>query len=823
MNPGTLRPQLPGVVLLLLAGSFWTDFSAAQCTLSVATRKFEGAERTIVTMENPRILVEVVPELEGRISRYVDKSKSSTAFEWLDDCPYHYGGRWEGKPFTHRIQSKGPQRAAVTVIGGGKVSVGLLRGLLGVNLSSPLDLAIERTMSIEADSTRLRMDVKITNTGEGIAPTFRYMVHAVYGQVPPMAGGRAFWFLPTAGGVEFFDQVRGGKEMGASAGSGGAPLDHPFSRFLPGRKADKPRYEAQGWGAALTSAGPTFIYYDPKEFDFMQYWFGGDAQWHLTFEPHTRPVDLKPGESVTCSFTLAYDSADVPFNTPTVAYERPTVPEVVLQGGNLKLQARATTVQNKPEQVRAVLEVKDPKGQPLLSANVGGELQPFAFTELSAEARIPEGAALGAYAWKMLAGDGRELASGKFEVVTAEELTKRQMALATAELRGKLDELNKKYQEKDRDFRKLTELWRDGANLALRLSDRDVWPETPPAGAILGYRRGAVAVLGRWREKESPRVKTLAPAPIPAWPANAEALLALLKNERLRVRDVAPDGLGTGLLALVVDAAKKRADIVHLTDRGIARRFGRFAEKPGENDATLGAEARAIAVDADGQVWVATNAWGPTSVFKRGADGAPFEESVIDAKGALKKFSAEGRLSGTVSLLDAPMDLALALADGVPVVLATYRNVSEYHGAQVREGIMIVRTGDAMRIGEIKAPAGSVGVDESGRMWVADVAGHIGCYDLRGRKQFDVADSPAPAVADARLPANSPLPVVVRADGRGSVWALFTLARKLVAMDVKGAPRGAPKPMADDVGALLRLTLTPKGPVVLTEQALVRP
>ena len=77
---------------------------------------------------------------------------------------------------------------------------------------------------------------------------------------------------------------------------------------------------------------------------------------------------------------------------------------------------------------------------------------------------------------------------------------------------------------------------------------------------------------------------------------------------------------------------------------------------------TLGAAARAVAVDKDGNIWVTTNTWGATSVFKRGADGAPFEESVISDKGALKKFKADGNLIGAISLLDAPTDLVLGEA-----------------------------------------------------------------------------------------------------------------------------------------------------------------
>ncbi|HZK81418.1 MAG TPA: hypothetical protein VFC46_10135, partial [Humisphaera sp.] len=321
--------------------------ASANVTLTESKRKFEGAERTVVHIENEKIIVEIVPELEGRVIKYQDKSKPHTGFEWLDDCPYHYGGRWEGVPFSYKIDSKGPDRAAITVSGGGKVAVALLHQLTGVDVANPLDLKVERTMSVVPNSTKLQIDVKITNVGEGVAPQFRYMVHAVFGQAPPMKDGRAFWFLPTGKSVEFFDSKRGEHEMGIAAG--GAPVDHPFSRFVPGRKADKPRYIAGGWGALLTSAGPVYIEYDAKQYDFMQFWFGGDAEWHYTFEPHTKPIDLKPGESTTCSYALAYDSKEVAFGGMTVAFAPPIVPEVLLPGATLKIQTRGTTVRDRAE------------------------------------------------------------------------------------------------------------------------------------------------------------------------------------------------------------------------------------------------------------------------------------------------------------------------------------------------------------------------------------------------------------------------------------------------------------------------------------------
>jgi len=815
--------RIPGRIGLALILLVWESAASAQCKLTESKRKFEGAERTIVTMENQRIIVEVVPELEGRIIRYRDKGRPASAFEWLDDCPYHFGARWEGKPFEYRIDARGPDRAALSVTGGGKIAVTLLRAVTGIATTSPVELRVERTMSIEAGTTRLRIDLKVANVGESVAPMFRYMVHAVYGQVPPMPGGRALWFLPTTSGVEFFDGARGRREMGASAGSGGAPLDHPFSRFTPGVKADKPRYEAGGWGAVLTSAGPTYICYAPEQYDFMQYWFGGDAEWHFTFEPHTKPVDLKPGQSNSFSFTLAYDAKDVPFKTTTVAYERPVVPTELAPGTSFTIKARATTVRHKKEQAKVSIGVKDPKGNAIVSRDVVGEVKPFSFSDFGAECKIAHNATLGKYTWMARAG-GRELASGKIDVVSAAQLQKLRMERATAALKKKYEDTIRKQRQEIEESRQLSRLWREGVNLALTLNDRSVWPAGPPPTSVaVTYKRGAVPVLGLWKEKELPRIKALAPAPLTAWPDNPEGLLAALKGDRANVRDVAPDATGKGLVVLLVDPAKKRAEVVRLSEGRIVRRFGRFSERPGERDDTLGAVARAIAVDRQGNIWVATNAWGQTSVFRRGADGAPYEASVTGNKGALKKFSPEGRCLGAVSLLEAPMDLALGEADGTPVALVSYRSVSEYHGAQVREGIVVVRVSDATRIGEIKTSAGSLCIDESGRLWIADVAGHIGCYDLRGRKQFDVANSPAPAAPDARLPANSPLPVVVRSDGKGTVWALFTLARKLIALDPKGAKRGEARPAPKTAGGLYRLALTPAGPVGIADQALWRP
>ncbi|MCX7933640.1 MAG: hypothetical protein N3A66_00090 [Planctomycetota bacterium] len=798
--------------------------AAAAARLSESKRQFEGAERTIVALENDRIQVEVVPECAGRIVRFADKRTESTPFEWLDDCPYGYGARWEGKPFTHEVIAKGPESAAVKVKGGGKIAVAMLRGY-GIDVANALDLTVERTMTIDAETSRLRIDVKIVNTGEGVAPKFRYMVHAVYGGgIPALPdGNRVFAFLPVAGKIEFFDSARCYRDMAESAGAGGAPLDHPFSRFTPGVKADKPRYEPGGWAAILTSAGPTYIYYDPKEYDFFQYWHGGDAEWHYTFEPHTKPVDLKPGEAISCTFTLAYDAKDVPFGGRTVAIENPQVPSEATAGSAIPIRARATTVRDMPEKAVLAIAIKDPQGNTVFERSLEGEVQPFRFTPLALDFPLPDGAALGKYAWTANDADGKPLASGSFEVVTPEEMARRKTERATAELKAQFEAKIKDLSARLDALQRNERYWREGVNLALSLSDPAVWPvaEVPAEAVAMHFRPAAVPVLGEWRKQEMARIVSLAPAPLAPWPEEPAKYLAALGQDVAGLRDIAA-APGGGLAALLVDAGRKRAEVVCLRDQGIARRFGRWSDQPGEDDEALGAGARALAVDSDGNIWVATNAWGQTSVYRLNQDNQPYEESVRGEKGAVKKFSADGKLLAAVPLLDVPMDLALAVANGIPVLLAPYRNVSAYHGAQVREGVAVINIAEARKIAEIKIPTGSAAVDKEGRIWAADVAGHVACYGLKGGKLFDVPGSPAPAVPDAKLPASSPLPAIVRADAGGSIWILYTLKRRLMRLRSDGSAEGEPIAIPATAGNLYRLALTASGAWVVGDNGLTR-
>jgi sugar lactone lactonase YvrE len=355
-------------------------------------------------------------------------------------------------------------------------------------------------------------------------------------------------------------------------------------------------------------------------------------------------------------------------------------------------------------------------------------------------------------------------------------------------------------------------------NVVLSLRTPALWPAGPEAFTAVSFQKGAVEVLGRWEGNEAMRIKALARAPQAAWPADPDKLLAALKADRALVRDIATTADGKGVVALLVDAAKNRVEVVRLGESGVLGKFGRCADQPGETDDALGTGARALAVDQDGNIWVATNAWGSTSVFQANKDGQPYEAIVTGAKGALKKFAPDGKLLGTVSLLETPMDLCLAAADGTPVVLTSYRHVSAYHGAMVREGVLVVAVAGAKRLAEIKLPGGSLDLDDQGRIWVADVAGHVACFSHKGQRLLDVASSPAPAVLDSQLPPGSPLPAVVRNTGEKVMAVLFTFQRRLNIFATNGAAPGIPMGVPDTAGVLRGLKIIGAVPLAVGEK-----
>ena len=172
------------------------------------------------------------------------------------------------------------------------------------------------------------------------------------------------------------------------------------------------------------------------------------------------------------------------------------------------------------------------------------------------------------------------------------------------------------------------------------------------------------------------------------------------------------------------------------------------------------------------------------------------------------------------------MDLVCARGDDTPVLLATYRNVSQYHGAQVRQGVMVVRVADTMRLGAIKVPAGAVAVDGQGRIWAGDVAGHVGVYSRFGTKQLALPGSPKPAVPDAQLAKGTPLPARIRTAGKREAWALRIHSRNLVCVEAEGATGvkvARTFTVPKSTGVLKALYLTDSGPVVIGAEGIWRP
>ncbi len=778
----------------------------AACSVSETTRKIGTVEQRVMVMENDRIRIEIAPELAGKILVYQDKRRPATPFEEMDDCPYHYSGRWESKGFTGAFSERGPDRASITVAGGGKVPSALLR-TLGLAANSEVRLTVERTMSIDATSSRVVTHVTIRNAGESVAPQLRYMVHAVYGQVPPMPEGRAFWFLPTSRGIEFFSAKRGMGDMRSSAG--GAPLDHPFSRFVPGLKSDKPRYEPQGWGAAMTSAGPAFIIYDPSRFEYMQYWFGGDSTWHFTFEPTTKAVDLRPGEAVSWDFTLSYDAADLPLASgKAFSFEIPEVPDLAAPGTTLPIHMRATTVATtlgSLAKARFTLSPAKPgaAGAPseLARVDLAGEVGEFKFTELSGDLVIPANAAHGNYVWTASAASGETIATGALELVPLNEIDSRRITKAIQvvndEAAAKQKELNTRLMLAMGNLTRAE----TGLNYALGTGDPERWPVVPSRAVSISTQPNAVEVLGRWQERELPRIDAVEPVPAITWNLDIDVALALLGPDRPLLRDVAYDAQKAELLCLIVDPARKRSEVVRVGASKVLGHFGAGSEKPGENDGTLGLMARAISIDPDGGIWVATDAWGPTSQYHRNQDGQPYEEIAPGRKGAIKHFTAKGLFVDAIPLLDIPLALASGMAGKDHLLLASYRNVSAYHGAQVREGVVLINTATGKKAGEIKVSGGSLAVGSS-HLWISDVAGRTSSRSLSGHLDFAVEGARPAAPLELKPIAEEPMPVLLALGSDGGCWFVERKERRLSRWDAHGKPgesTSLPKTLGDIV------------------------
>lgn len=798
--------------------------AAAAPALRVENREFNGRPRDIVVMENDRVLVEVVPSDSGQIAAFRDKTRAESAFEWFDDCPYHYACRWEGFPFEYTTDTATPGEVSVTVTGGGKITVGGIRGVTGIAVAAPIELSLSRKMTLRGDTSRLDVEVKVTNVGDGVAPRFRYMLHGVWGRVAttPFA-----FILPLPGGTEFFDSARASDLFReAIANQQANNLSHPFSRFVPDVVADKPRFDPGSWVALLTAAGPNYMQFDKSKTDFFQYWYGGDGAWHWTSEPHSKPVDLAPGDSTDYSFAFACDAADIEFDTPTLAYGRVEGPAEASPGDTVRFSAACTTARDTDESASVDFFIDAADGSRWLSASAAATVRNFAFGDLSAEIAIPEDAPDGTFAWRAIAGDGRELARGSCEVMPREEMARRKAERAVEAVRKPLQERIDRLEGEARKARRGHERWRDGANLLATL--RDVDASADPGTADFVIIRGATAVAGDWKPGEALRVKAFSPAPHCALPAAevaalVDARLATMADggRRASLRDVAVDASGRRVAAAFADAASHSAAIFFWDEEGRVRELGRYAERPGETDDSIGFGVRAVSFDPQGRIWVATPVWGMTTRFVAGPDGQPSEQACEGWKGAVKVFEPNGALAAATPLLDAPLDIAPALADGAATMLVPYRNVSEYHGAMVREGVAILDAASAARLGEVKTPSGSVAVDAAtGGLWAADVAGHISIHAARGKGLAQLNDGTQPAVAEAVLPEASLVPARLRALAGGSVAVARPMRRAVEILRFEGGAAAAePVATPEDVGTPITVVPAADGMAVIGESA----
>lgn len=412
-------------LLLCLVSLGLSQLLMAACKVSEGVQQFAlndagwnvKKECNVITLENERVIVQVAPDADGNVIRIADKTKTDTPFCRLDDN-FSSTGSWQGKPYTYRIEERGPNRAAVTLLGSGT----LTPWVSGTkDPAVPAELTIQRTMSIDAKSSCVRIDMKITNAGQAVIPAFRYMAHAVY-TYKFLPGGTVYTYLPLENGVRIFDYDRIVKDKFLAAHMTDG---NPFLRWSkPGTTIDKARYAANGWMAMYSDSGYSYLFYDPAQFNFVSLWVGTHpAEW-LTLEPNTKAIDLKPGGSVAFSYTFASDARDVPLKGKTLIYEPPTLPTVAVQGSIIPFIVRATTVRDMPEQAKVQLVIQQKK-RTLVKLPIQWVVNPFLPTELPANCPLPKNMKPGMYTWTATDATGKKLATGNLEIISQQEADKR--------------------------------------------------------------------------------------------------------------------------------------------------------------------------------------------------------------------------------------------------------------------------------------------------------------------------------------------------------------------------------------------------------------
>lgn len=362
-------------------------------------------EGTVLTLENSRISLEIVPDEGGNVLNYHDKQSlqflqnGDMPFERMDD-DFGAIGRWKPEPYSYKIDQNGPKKALVTLVGNGQ----LIRPDL-----SPIRLQVQRTISIDADSTRLKVDVVVTNKDTIIAPNLRYMIHDLYLQ-KMLPGPMYRIFLPSSRGVESFNYER---LIKANYLVRTVPENHPFRQWSK-EPEDllKARYPALGWLAMQSASGHVYLSYDPKNFDFVTLWTGSHpAEW-LALEPHTKATDLAPGQSFQTSFMLALDAKDIDLLPSAIAIENLEVKQ--RSGEDFDLTIRAATFSDQAQNASLKWQVFDAKNKSVFGSQISLALQPFQFSDVVIPGKTKW--ANGVYRWELTDKTGQKVGAGQFEI-----------------------------------------------------------------------------------------------------------------------------------------------------------------------------------------------------------------------------------------------------------------------------------------------------------------------------------------------------------------------------------------------------------------------
>ena len=135
--------------------------------------------------------------------------------------------------------------------------------------------------------------------------------------------------------------------------------------------------------------------------------------------------------------------------------------------------------------------------------------------------------------------------------------------------------------------------------------------------------------------------------------------------------------------------------------------------------------------------------------------------------------------------------------------------MSAYHGAQGREGIVLIKTATGQKAGEIKVSGGSVAVGSS-KLWIADVAGRAANHRLTGRLEFAVENARPAAPLEQKANTDEPMPLLLANAADGGCWFIERKPRRLGRWDAAGQPAGT-SPLPESLGEIVGVKQTTAG------------